>query len=107
MEGAEEQLPRAGEVAERLRPYKEKLQTMGIDMSERLQKLRLTIQKTRELTNKIKVGVAFLPNTTVEVVNPSDLTKASTSTKVKANVDIHQFDNYFRCSLVYIFLVQQ
>lgn len=81
-ENAEQQLPEALELAERLRPLKDRIQMKGIDMGERLKKLRLTIQKTRELTNKIKVGVSFLPNTTVEVENPRDLTKATTSTKV-------------------------
>lgn len=82
VEGAEKQLPEALELAERLRPQKERIQMKGIDMGERLEKLRLTIQKTRELANKIKVGVSFLPNTTIEVENPRDMTKASTSTKV-------------------------
>lgn len=82
VERAEKQLPEALDMAERLRPQKERIQMKGIDMGERLEKLRLTIQKTRELANKIKVGVSFLPNTTIEVENPRDLTKASTATKV-------------------------
>lgn len=82
MEGAEKQLPEALTLAENLRPLKDRIQTKGIDMGERLKMLRLTIQKTRELANKIKVGVSFLPNTTIEVENPRDLTKASTATKV-------------------------
>lgn len=82
VERAEKQLPEALDLAESLRPQKERIQMKGIDMGERLEKLRLTIQKTRELANKIKVGVSFLPNTTIEVENPRDLTKASTATKV-------------------------
>lgn len=79
---AEKQVPEALDWADRLRPQKERIQMKGIDMGERLEKLRLTIQKTRELANKIKVGVSFLPNTTIEVESPRDLTKAATSTKV-------------------------
>ncbi|XP_050725715.1 laminin subunit alpha-like isoform X5 [Eriocheir sinensis] len=90
VEGAEKQLPEALELAERLRPQKERIQMKGIDMGERLEKLRLTIQKTRELANKIKVGVSFLPNTTIEVENPRDMTKASTSTKVSTFIKTNQ-----------------
>uniref|UniRef100_A0A0P4VVW3 Laminin subunit alpha n=1 Tax=Scylla olivacea TaxID=85551 RepID=A0A0P4VVW3_SCYOL len=90
VERAEQQLPEAVELAQRLRPQSDSIRMKSIDMGERLEKLRLTIQKTRELTNKIKVGVSFLPNTTIEVENPRELTKASTSTKVSTFIKTAQ-----------------
>lgn len=70
------------ELAASLRQKKESIQMKGIDVGDRLKELRRSIQKTRELANKIKVGVDFQPNTTIELQNPEDITKAATSTKV-------------------------
>ncbi|KAK8725473.1 hypothetical protein OTU49_010877, partial [Cherax quadricarinatus] len=82
VERVEQVVPEMTQLATQLRAQKEVIQTLGIDVGDRLEKLRRTIQKTRELANKIKVGVSFLPNTTIEVENPEDLIKAATSTKL-------------------------
>lgn len=82
MEQVEQQVPEMMELATNLRQKKESIQIKGIDVGDRLKALRRSIQKTRELANKIKVGVDFQPNTTIELQNPEDITKAATSTKV-------------------------
>lgn len=82
VEQVEQQVPEMMDLATSLRQKKESIQEKGIDVGDRLKELRHSIQKTRELANKIKVGVEFQPNTTIELQNPEDLTKAATSTKV-------------------------
>ncbi|XP_071537849.1 laminin subunit alpha isoform X2 [Panulirus ornatus] len=90
VERVEQIIPEMTETTVRLRAQKEGIQNLGIDVGDRLEKLRLTIQKTRELANKIKVGVSFLPNTTIELENPTDLTKAATSTKLSVFVKTNE-----------------
>ncbi|XP_047502805.1 laminin subunit alpha-like isoform X1 [Penaeus chinensis] len=82
VEQVEQQVPEMMELAASLRQKKESIQMKGINVGDRLKELRRSIQKTRELANKIKVGVEFQPNTTIELQNPEDITKAATSTKV-------------------------
>ncbi|XP_064094479.1 laminin subunit alpha-like isoform X2 [Macrobrachium nipponense] len=82
VEEVEQVVPEMVELASTLRTRKDAIQAKGIDVGDRLEKLRDTIKKTRELANKIKVGVSFLPNTTLELQNPEDLSKAATATKV-------------------------
>ncbi|XP_042212496.1 laminin subunit alpha-like isoform X1 [Homarus americanus] len=90
VERVQQAVPMITELAARLRLQKEQIQTTAIDVGDRLEKLRRTIQKTRELSNKIKVGVSFQPNTTIEVQNPEDLTKATTSTKLSVFVQTEE-----------------
>lgn len=77
----EQMLPIMAENVTQLLLQKSSIQALGIDIGDRLERLRNTIKQTRELANKIMVGVSFEPGTTLEVENP-DLTKAATHTKV-------------------------
>lgn len=78
----EQDVPRILEDAAELHDQKDQLQKRSLDLRERLDQLKRTIQNTRELANKIKVGVSFQPSTSLELKNPEDITKATTSTKV-------------------------
>ncbi|XP_069164876.1 laminin subunit alpha isoform X2 [Procambarus clarkii] len=90
VERVEQITPEMTRLASKLRGQKENIQTLGIDVGNRLEKLRRTILKTRDLANKIKVGVSFLPNTTIELENPEDLTKAATSTKLSVFIQTEE-----------------
>ena len=72
--------------SEELLSSRNRIQKKGIDVRERLDSLRQSIQKTRELANKIKVGIDFDPSTTIELKNPDDLIASATATKV---IEIH------------------
>lgn len=61
---------------------KENIKTHLEDVGERLERLRRTITKTREKTNKIKVGIEFEQGTVLELKNPDDLTDTATATEV-------------------------
>ena len=78
----EQDVPGMVTQSEELLSSRKRIQEKGIDVRERLDKLRQSIQKTRELANKIKVGIDFDPSTTIELKNPDDLIASATATKV-------------------------
>ena len=59
-----------------------RIKERSLDLDDRLEKLRMKIRGTRELANKVKVGVQFKQDTTVEVVAPDDPSESATSNKV-------------------------
>lgn len=52
------------------------------DVGDRLERLRRTITKTREKTNKIKVGIDFEQGSVLELKNPEDISDTATATEV-------------------------
>ncbi|GJQ84232.1 LanA [Trypoxylus dichotomus] len=52
------------------------------DLDERIKKLKQQISLARDIANRIKVGVRFYKNTTLELRNPDNLEQLSTSTKI-------------------------
>lgn len=97
----EQDIPRILQDAAELHEQKDELQERSLDLRERLDRLKRTIQNTRELANKIKVGVSFQPSTSLELKNPEDLTKATTSTKVSSG----ERRKYVNCGLNWISFV--
>lgn len=78
----ESDIPRAKDMSDDLIGAKERIRQRSVDLSDRLEKLKMNIQKTRELTNKVRVGVDFQDDTTVEVIPPGDPSESATSTRV-------------------------
>ena len=78
----ESEIPKIGSMAVDLLKSGDRIRKRSQDLSARLARLRGNIQKTRELTNKVRVGVDFQQDTTVEVVAPEDPSESATSTKV-------------------------
>ena len=66
------------------------------DLGDRLKRLQREVQKTRELANRIKVGVDFKADTTVEVIPPGDPSEFATSTKVYTVIAF--FNNILICN---------
>ncbi|KRT80924.1 hypothetical protein AMK59_5060, partial [Oryctes borbonicus] len=52
------------------------------DLDEKIEKLKRQIALARDIANRIKVGVRFYKNTTLELRNPDNLEQLSTSTKI-------------------------
>ena len=59
-----------------------RVRVTALDMNDRLKRLRQKVQQTREVANKVRVGVDFEESTTLQVVPPMDPTESATSTKV-------------------------
>lgn len=66
------------------------------DLDEQIKKLKQQISLARDIANRIKVGVRFYPNTTLELRNPDNLEELSTSTRISG---------YFRTNNTYGLLV--
>ncbi|XP_018008782.1 laminin subunit alpha [Hyalella azteca] len=77
----EKDIPRIKDLAAELTETSATVRQRSLDLSDRLARLRTNIEKTRELTNKVRVGVDFQDDTTVEVFPPGDPSESSTSTK--------------------------
>lgn len=61
-----------------------KLKGKGTDVDKQIDRLKRQVAEARDLASRVNVGVDFQPNTFIEVKNPEDLAKQSTSTKVSA-----------------------
>ncbi|XP_076046327.1 laminin subunit alpha isoform X4 [Oratosquilla oratoria] len=90
----EDTVPNMLDLSARLKEKKSDIESKGFDFGDRLANLRSTIQKTRELANKIKVGVDFESETTIELKNPDDLTEYSTSTKMSLFVNTRESNGF-------------
>ncbi|XP_015919728.2 laminin subunit alpha isoform X1 [Parasteatoda tepidariorum] len=73
-------LPETNVLAERVGKRKSALKIIGTDVSEKLAKLQQKIAVARTQANRIKLGVQFFENTTLQLRNPEGLQKAATYT---------------------------
>lgn len=77
-------MPTALETTRNLLLKKKKMYESLENIGDRLENLRRTIAKTREQTNKIKVGIDFDQGSALELKNPEDLSDTATSTEVSS-----------------------
>ncbi|KAF2360979.1 Laminin G domain [Trinorchestia longiramus] len=77
----EKDIPRIKTMADDLTETNTRIRERSLDLNERLERLKMNIQKTRELTNKVRVGVEFHDDTTIEVIPPGEPSESATSTK--------------------------
>ncbi|XP_014209765.1 laminin subunit alpha isoform X2 [Copidosoma floridanum] len=54
----------------------------GNNLYDNIEKLKNKISSARDLANRIRVGLVFFPNTTLELKNPESLPLQTTSTKI-------------------------
>lgn len=64
------------------------------DLSDRIEKLKKQIEIARDIANKIKVGVTFHPNTTLELQPPPSLSQLATNSKVSAYFKTEKQDGF-------------
>lgn len=82
MDNLEDDIPTISEGAVDLLEVGQRVRMKSLDLNDRLDRLRRNVQKTRELTNRVRVGVDLREDTTVEVIPPVDPSESATSTKV-------------------------
>ncbi|CAG9821860.1 unnamed protein product [Phaedon cochleariae] len=82
-----EKLPPVVESLNELPRIQEDHKRKSNGIKSNLKKLTQQIELARDIANRIKVGVKFLPNTTLELRNPKNIESLSTSTK---------FSGYFK-----------
>ncbi|CAH0547112.1 unnamed protein product [Brassicogethes aeneus] len=64
-------------------PKMENAQKHKIDrIQSKIKKLNQQIELARDIANKVKVGVRFYPNTTLELKNPDNIEQLTTSVKI-------------------------
>ena len=85
MENAEKQLPKMKQLTQELLAKKNHINNRIRGVGDRLERLRRTITKTRETTNKVKVGIDFETGSVLEIKNPEDPSDTATYTEVKIN----------------------
>jgi laminin alpha 3/5 len=68
----------------------------GNSLYDKIESLKRKISNARDLTNRIRIGLTFFPNTTLELKNPESLPLQTTSTKISV---------YFRTSKANGFLM--
>lgn len=77
-----EQLPPLIEAINEIPKEQEALKEVAAGMQTNINKLNQQIALARDIANRIKIGVQFYPNTTLELRNPSNLEDLTTSTKI-------------------------
>ncbi|KAK6627792.1 hypothetical protein RUM44_010271 [Polyplax serrata] len=77
-------LPDINQLMTNLKDTQMKLKGKGTDVDKQIDRLKRQVAEARDLASRVNVGVDFQPNTFIEVKNPEDLAKQSTSTKVSA-----------------------
>ena len=82
VDNLEDDIPTISEGAVDLLEVGQRVRMKSLDLNDRLDRLRRNVQKTRELTNRVRVGVDLREDTTVEVIPPVDPSESATSTKV-------------------------
>ena len=58
------------------------LKRVGSDVEQKLAELKQKVALARDQANRIKVGVTFYPNSTLQLRNPEGLSRAATSNKL-------------------------
>ncbi|CAG0898967.1 unnamed protein product [Cyprideis torosa] len=81
LDNVENILPGILEDIERIKRIQAGLKLMGKGISTQMESLKKKIDIARSQTNRIKVGVEFAPNTTLELIPPENLEDATLYTK--------------------------
>lgn len=82
-----EKLPPVIESLNELPEIQARYKRVSDGIQNNINKLNQQIELARDIANRIKVGVKFYPNTTLELRNPKNLEDLTTSTK---------FSGYFK-----------
>lgn len=77
-----EKLPPLIETLNEMPKGQEALEDVAAGIQTNINKLSQQIELARDIANRIKIGVQFYPNTTLELKNPANLEDLTTSTKV-------------------------
>lgn len=87
-----EKLPEVIDRVEKL-PEKHEAQQKAVDtIQSKIKKLNQQIELARDMANKVKVGVQFYPNTTLELRNPDNLEELTTSIKMSGYFRTNKLD---------------
>lgn len=75
-------LPNITSLIDELGPQQTELQDSVDDIENKIKQLERKIDEARVTANRVKVGVTFFPNTTLELRNPPNLADLSTATHI-------------------------
>ncbi|XP_065337904.1 laminin subunit alpha [Cloeon dipterum] len=75
-------LPNITNLIDSVKVGQENLNRRGEDVGLKIAELKKQVMQARDLANRIKVGVQFYPNTTLQLKNPEGLPLLATSTKI-------------------------
>lgn len=89
-------LPEEKERMQKLQNFQSRINTTGNALYKNIENLKKKIAYARELANRIRVGLVFYPNTTLELKNPESLTQQATATNISL---------YFRTNKTNAFLL--
>lgn len=82
LEGIHDGIPEIGKLAQDVEEDQSNIKYYIDNINEEVDAIKDQIANARELANSIKVGVAFQPNTTLELVPPKNLPLLTTSTRI-------------------------
>lgn len=74
--------PNLKELAEELSTKQDDVSKVGSALGDSVERLRRQIEIAREVANSVKVGVNFLPSTTLELKPPANLPQLATNSRV-------------------------